>query len=172
MALPTSFGSFAVHRLSKDVLQKVKGIGSFRRHFRSAVSDAEPPQIPSPTLFENLNNENSPDGIPTVAQCAVHLKLLQTILVLHDKVIDSNTLDRSFGIKPKESRKDKHDKIREGDVDSSSEEQRAVKWDYFIFAAVVRFIQWWESLEVTEINDDNLPPLGRFSSSGIQLVHS
>lgn len=67
----------------------------------------EEPNIPAPELFQSLYDteilassaRNTVYCIPTVAQCAVHLELLQALHALRVRVMDSPALDHVLGAK-------------------------------------------------------------------------
>ena len=118
-------------------------------------------------------------NLPTVAQCAVHLELLEVIFALKHRVLSSNALDRTFALKPDQrsvyaSTLRRTDFFRVPRNRAKFAEHWKVKWEFFVQAAAARFEAWWDEkslqyhLQVEEekkqrtgyITDANLPPLG------------
>ncbi|KAI9765545.1 MAG: hypothetical protein M1839_005487 [Geoglossum umbratile] len=104
--------------------------------FRAAPTPSEQPVIPPEDLFASLSGTVRPsltesDDIPNTARCASHLELLEAFAVLKNKVINSNALDRTFGIK------------HERQNDPALPQRRQVKWTKFVKLAVVRFKLWF-----------------------------
>jgi len=118
--------------------------------------------------------------LPTAAQCAVHLELLEAIFALQHRVLASNALDRTFGLRP--DRKRVYSSalrrtvyVRDPRNDAAFAERRKVKWEFFVQAAAARFEAWWgEQCDSVPdwgqgrkhrtgcITHANLPPLGRY----------
>jgi hypothetical protein len=117
--------------------------------------------------------------LPTAAQCAVHLELLEAIFALQHRVLASNALDRTFGLRPDRMRVyssalRRAVYVRDARNDAAFAERRKVKWDFFVQAAAARFEAWWgekcdsvpDGGQGTKhrtgcIAHANLPPLGR-----------
>lgn len=106
--------------------------------------------IPSPSLFTTLNDAR-PDHFPTVAECAVHLELLQVFYTLRSNIIFSRALDKTFGTEAKprtvyrktwksRERKYVHEPVKLGDTTWDSRRQE--KWTTFLDYAAARFVTW------------------------------
>ena len=114
-------------------------------------------RIPSPACFDFTQtaseSNNRLASIPTLSECAVHLELLEAVLVLRTKVLNSKALDRLFGINVSPRR---------------SAQGPEEKWVRFVALAVIRFSLWWDSLSiilgkaknVKTLDTEHLPPLG------------
>ncbi len=122
---------------------------------------AHMPVIPKENLFGTLVDYDPGNPLPTVAQCAAHLELLEAFLVLKRKVIRSKKLDTIFGLDPK------------GQSATEFAKLRLVKWDQFITMAVIRFEAWWQFMpairnqegKVDSVIADTIPPIGRFTGT-------
>lgn len=116
--------------------------------------------IPSPTCFDFTqtasNDNNRLTSIPTLAECAVHLELLEAVLVLRARVLKSTALDRLFW------------RLQLYFPPVSE------KWRRFVALAVIRFSVWWDSLGIVlgegkgpvQLDSNSLPPLGETNSFG------
>lgn len=136
--------------------------------YRPAETPAEQPVIPKPEIFDSLDNPAANlAALPTIAECAVHLQLLEKFVVLKQKILTSNRLDRAFAITPKEKLVTRGGK-REVQADQTFKTRQAVKWPIFVRLAAARFLRWWrrcshvlhsqgDSLRMAEVS---LPPLG------------
>ena len=134
-----------------------------------AKTPGEQPVIPKPELFDALHHPTADlAALPTIAECAVHLQLLEKFVALKQKILTSNALDRALAIIPKDKLVAQGGK-RQRRADETFKAQQAVKWPIFVRIAAARFLRWWgtcspmlhaqdSSLRVTEIS---LPPLGR-----------
>ena len=133
-----------------------------------AKTPGEQPVIPKPEIFDALHLPTADlAALPTTAECAVHLQLLEKFVALKQKVLTSNDLDRALGIIPKDKLVVQGGK-RQRRADETFKAQQAVKWPIFVRIAAARFWKWWGScspmlhaqdnkLRVTETS---LPPLG------------
>jgi hypothetical protein len=87
------------------------------------------------TVFSSLDEEATGDvQLPSAAQCAAHLELLDAFVILKAKVM---RWGQSRGSDPETS------------------------WQMFVKLAVVRFTTWIRSVDPCEIKD-SLPPLGMY----------
>jgi hypothetical protein len=121
--------------------------------------------IPNPTIFDKLGQVKDIAALPSVAECAAHLQLLEAFLILKQKILTSNALDRAFSIIPQNKitvtyRRKKLEK------DATFGDRQLVKWPVFVQLAATRFLAWWENLaqpdeKTGQIMDRNLPPLGK-----------
>ncbi|QKX53956.1 uncharacterized protein TRUGW13939_01036 [Talaromyces rugulosus] len=120
------------------------------------------PLIPSPSLFSSLHSTTADSpwlvehGIPTVAHCATHLELLEVFFALRNKIINSEQLDNTFGVKvvAKIVYRRKYDSTTKGYVsrrttlrDDSIKFRRREKWSYYLSIAVERFKFWIEKAD-------------------------
>lgn len=135
-----------------------------------ALPNPNCPTIPNPQIFCGLTGlENSEsagsassitaikdttgDGtrslgvvLPTVAECAAHLELLECIVTLRAKVLSSTTLDRAFSIKSRLRTVTQ----RRGEFkldDSTFNQRRMQKWPVFLNMAAERFMIWVKTID-------------------------
>ena len=124
--------------------------------------------IPAAAIFDGLADDASvgvqpassrqiTEGtdIPSEAECAVHLELLEAFMVLKQAVVNSSVLDTYFGI------------ARQGKKDAGLAGKRESKWACFVGMAVGRFERWWDRVaERVELVELLLPPLGEYRFDG------
>jgi hypothetical protein len=119
------------------------------------VSADEQPVIPPTSIFEDLqrkgtkpqDNRKDEVQLPSVARCAVHLQLLESFLLLQERVLKSNALDHAFSIKPGISYTSASTSYRRvKQPDHTFPTRREKKWPIFVDLAVSRFLTWWGSL--------------------------
>ena len=187
MALTIGVDQQALHVSSKDAMSAISGVQPWCSSsstewraptFRTVRTKAEEPTIPASSLFRSLEDAKPggiTGGLPSVAQCAVHLELLQALHTLRVNVLRSTALDATFGIKPNLrtvtrgwGRNKRVVKLK----DDTLATRRKEKWPLFVELAVVRFQTWVklaDSLMATAAKMDNngatsqtmaLPPLG------------
>jgi hypothetical protein len=85
------------------------------------------------TVFLSLDQEGTGEvQLPSAAQCATHLELLDAFVILKARVM-------------------RWDESRSSNAESS--------WQMFVKLAVVRFTTWIHSVDPSEIRN-SLPPLG------------
>jgi hypothetical protein len=156
-------------------VEKKKEIAELRTAFPAAKTLEEQPFIPALEIFEALNNPTTEhDALLTTAECTVHLELLEAFMVLKQKLLTSNALDRAFSILPNDKLVTKG-RTRTREVDATFKTRRAVKWPIYIRLAATRFLRWWDLLDMImsaggnpfwdisrriEITERSLPPLG------------
>ncbi|CEL04866.1 hypothetical protein ASPCAL05990 [Aspergillus calidoustus] len=133
--------------------------------------------IPDLTLFDGLSPDDpGPKALPTLAECAVHLEMLEAFQTLRQEVIHSKKLDKAFGIEPKKTtvyrkvwngarrRKDRTytiDKHVLKDPDFAS--KRKNKWTYFLQISAVRFHTWIQVVNrCLKDHDANGAPIPRY----------
>ncbi|KAK3389153.1 hypothetical protein B0H63DRAFT_518397 [Podospora didyma] len=124
--------------------------------YPASKSTDDEPAIPTPDIFVSLvdkDNAKNEAQMPSIAECAVHLRMLEAFLVLKQKVATSNALDRAFGIAPKDTLTTIRGGKRCRKTDATFKERRKVKWNLFVRMAVWRFLGWWKGAVKT------LPPL-------------
>ncbi|KAJ3464326.1 hypothetical protein MRS44_009112 [Fusarium solani] len=135
--------------------------------------------IPDPAYFNGLDDRLK-DELPTAAQCAVHLELLEAFHALKIRIIECEALDGIFGIKAptKTIYRRKYMKTLNKYVNQEVtvkvegwEAKREKKWLRYLDFAADRFVTWAEVIDkeiaATEGNDDQkleirlpwLPPL-------------
>ena len=101
--------------------------------------------IPKPEVFDALDDlAADPAALPTTAECAVHLQLLEKFVALKQKILTSNALDRAFAIVPEDKLVTRGGK-RQPQADQTFKARQAVKWPIFVRIAVARFLRWWRT---------------------------
>lgn len=166
-----SQGRLSVQRLRSDLNRTAK-------RYRNYPSEGQTPLIPHPQLFKALSL--SPSDLPTEAECAVHLELLEAFHALWVKVSHCQALDQTFGIVPHKktvyrrtysSQKRAYFKKAVFVKDNTFPRRRKAKWNYFLELATGRFLKWitaiGQSLQVETEGVDSklpgrLPPLGKW----------
>jgi hypothetical protein len=180
MALTIGYNQQSLHSSSQRVMDAAKGSRTWPQStdwqapaFRTARTTREDPVIPAPSIFQSLADTKSKcdtgaNSTPSVAECAVHLKLLQVLRTLRARVLQSTDLDNAFNIKPIPryvTRRRRQVKAK----DHTFEMRRKEKWPMFIEHAVVRFEDWFERVDSMLASSENataasqvvpLPPLG------------
>jgi hypothetical protein len=142
-------------------------------------------QIPHPAVFSSLEpGHDNVTGLPTAAECAVHLELLEAFFALRHRVLLSVPLDKVFNTEPAhrvvhaKEWEGRHKVWREKVVkDRDYPKKRKARWEAdFLPLAVARFRVWTGALEGELTNDGgkgdvrnklmlpHLPPLGGFLS--------
>ncbi|KXJ92587.1 hypothetical protein Micbo1qcDRAFT_232335 [Microdochium bolleyi] len=126
-----------------------------------AIFDWNPPQHSAPLVSNNLQ-------LPTPAECATHLLLLQAFLDLRIKVLCSRKLDTALGIEPHERvvhvphNHPKHRGSSSDDVvrvqDPTFLRRREEKWNLFISLAAARFMAWARAVS-SDAGGFELPPI-------------
>ncbi|KAL2863377.1 uncharacterized protein BJX67DRAFT_363789 [Aspergillus lucknowensis] len=109
--------------------------------------------VPDPSLFNDLKNQ-SPNALPTISECAVHLEMLEVFHTLRQNVIHSPELDVAFNIqqKPRTVYRKKWDGAKyvaepKTLKDTGFGDRRKTKWTHFLSIAAVRFHDWIELVE-------------------------
>lgn len=191
MVLSSGYGQRQLHQCGRQAVlhEKTKASTSkSQKHttkthipaYRAAATAKINPKIPNPSIFdfESKRSVNDSTGLPTVAECATHLKLLQAFHYIYLKVSSSVTLDAVLGISPEPRTvfRRQYMGYRRGYVreavklrDDTFVERRKAKWRLYLSFAAARFIAWAEAVE-KERNGSmtskagllHLPPIGRF----------
>ena len=120
----------------------------------------EPPEMPAPDIFLPKSAlPPSEDYLPTQAQCAVHLELLECFHALKENVMGDEQVGRWLGLSS-ESRADAG-AVEPGEQQHQMglKERHEMKWQAFLELAVQRFEAWWQA-------DGILGPDNRRSSKG------
>lgn len=154
------------------------------------ISQAPGPAAPrsafssTPASQENSSsgNNNEPSRLlplPSVAECAVHLEMLEIFFSLRVRVIQSKPLDKTFGFeqKPRTVYRRKYDSKQRKYVnqphtikDSTWKTRRRDKWIVYLHVAVGRFMVWAKAADVdifaaaqdsSVIELPHLPPCGK-----------
>ncbi|KAE8376788.1 hypothetical protein BDV26DRAFT_282393 [Aspergillus bertholletiae] len=121
--------------------------------YQPALVLSEEPIIPDPQLFKPLSHQTSTNrrDLPTINECAVHLELLEVFHALKYKVQQSRDLDNTFGVEPNtrtvyrkrySSTLRKYESYTARVKDTTFEQRRKEKWEYFLELAVGRFTRW------------------------------
>ncbi|KAK3326734.1 hypothetical protein B0H66DRAFT_470726 [Apodospora peruviana] len=163
--------------ISKYPYGREKEIKDIQKLFPVSKSGTDAPTaaltIPDPGIFGALASDHKAETLPTIAECAIHLELLEALEILQQKVLTSNALDRAFGIVPKNKVQASWPRTRVVlKRDESFPERRKVKWPIYLRFAATRFLEWWKCLDqmliptsqggdgtVVDITEDSLPPL-------------
>lgn len=199
MVLSTGYGQQQLHEWSRKVVQHQQTIGLTSRSlgdtsnihlpaYGTAAIVKDNPKIPNPSLFSfgSENSENDNTGLPTVAECAVHLELLEAFHGIYLKVSRSTTLDTVLGIKPEPRTvyRRKYLGYRRGYTreaimvrDHTFPERQKSKWTSYLTVAAARFLTW---VDVVEKELDpliaskpgllHLPPIGRLNQDFQRVV--
>jgi hypothetical protein len=177
MALSTLVTTASLHRWSKQYIEHQEGI----RHsylttqpppFQKAFQREQNPKIPSPNLFsldagsQALSKSHS--SLPTVAECAVHLELLQAFQHFRIGIISSERLDRVLGIElnPRtvfRKVSNGYGQYEQQEIklqDLTFDERRKTKWLLLLSLAAARFLKWVEVIEKDPAESILLPPIG------------
>jgi hypothetical protein len=140
--------------------------------YKPAETPEEEPIIPASEIFQEKSDSSSGSEtrLPSISECAIHLELLETFLVLRERIIRSTDIDMSMEIAPKRETKTgvKSDTLTL--KDSTLGSRRREKWPKFVEFAVARFLEWRANLtrkhpqlpvrtDTTKPFDGPLPPL-------------
>ena len=142
--------------------------------FQKAAQAEQNPKIPSPSLFSFHDGDRPPSkphtALPSIAECAAHLELLQAFRHLRLQTISSEHLDKLLGIELNQRtvyRKVKkgyhhyeHQQVKLRDL--TFDERRETKWSLLLSLAAVRFLKWVEAIEKDQAEPVFLPPIGMF----------
>ena len=154
MSLCQSWNQRTLHEGSMQEMQTLKSQARCAKQVGSyavAKTDAEKPLIPSPSVFAGLSDakplqEPGAAALPTPAECAAHLALLQALRALRVRVLASTALDFIFDIRPhptKVARGANAKTLR----DDTFAQRRREKWPLFVDLAVARFKVWFDDVE-------------------------
>ncbi|CAP60953.1 uncharacterized protein PODANS_2_13530 [Podospora anserina S mat+] len=152
-----------LHNGSKAVLRTCIN-NTINPPYQSARNPEEEPVIPDTTVFEQ-DNASLPlahaERLPTVAECAIHLELLETLFHLRQQILQSGDIDKTMGTTPNRQTKTGYNGDTKTFKDDTLESRRQTKWPRFIEFAVVRFLDWRARLAKEGDKGDafTLPPL-------------
>ncbi|KAJ8130841.1 hypothetical protein O1611_g2791 [Lasiodiplodia mahajangana] len=156
MALSIDYNQTSLHRCSKEAFNRQLAQKDLQHTFKQARSSSDNPKIPDPGLFNfhiDASAEDRQRRLPTAAECATHLELLQAFRHIRTQIESSTRLDRVFGIKPEPRivyRKRRVYKGRKSSWvreevklrDNNFEKRREVKWPLYLKLAAARFLSW------------------------------
>ncbi|ERF76412.1 hypothetical protein EPUS_06970 [Endocarpon pusillum Z07020] len=151
MALLSDVGHQTLHQLSQASMTSIAK--HLPTRYKTAPTKAQEPLIPSPDTFGQLESPAPPATpapdpsplLPTVAECAVHLELLETFYVLRQRILKSETLDTVFDLKENPREVTRRDGTKLRLKDTTLWTRREQKWHKYLELAVVRFLAWWKS---------------------------
>jgi hypothetical protein len=170
----------SLHTCSKNSLanqETLQGSSSTPR-FKKAVVVTQNPEIPARTLFNFslpggiLQGNNTSTSLPSVAECAAHLELLQAFNSLRIRILASTELDEILDITviPRTvyrkiyTNGGRYTKTAVQLRDETFDQRRKVKWSLYLGLAASRFLRWVDAVE-DEPNmlkkSIGLPPIGR-----------
>lgn len=172
----------ALHQASQELNRKIDS-----SYYMSAPTVDQNPIIPNPSTFDNLDDLHHND-LPTPAQCAVHLELLEVFHALRIRVLDSKSLDKAFGLgtATKKVYRRRYVKALKKWVneemtlrDLEWEKNQDKKWTFYLGEAVQRFRVWAEEYDASLADDgqgeilmtdhSSPPPVGVYTIS-IHLI--
>ncbi|KAI1122936.1 hypothetical protein F5Y10DRAFT_252890 [Nemania abortiva] len=170
MALSIDYNQSLLHQCSKHAFTRQLAQSDQRHTFKRATSSSDNPKIPDPSLF-NFHSDSSVQvesrRLPTVAECAAHLELLQAFRHIRIQVQTSTKLDNALGIKPKTRIVYRKRRVYQGyksnwireEVklgDETFEKRRGSKWPLYLKLAAARFLSWIDFVE-DEFNQPSMP---------------
>lgn len=143
-----------LHKLGKNHIGHLRC--QYTSDYRLATTPEEEPIIPAQSIFDfdNLQhlsqqqqgNAENEYRLPTPAECAAHLELLEVFFVLKHHIIASQEIDDAMGIKPVRDIRTGRNGDTKALKDHSLWHRRQVKWTQFIAFAAVRFLAWRNAL--------------------------
>ncbi|KAM7183571.1 Protein of unknown function (DUF1399) domain containing protein [Naviculisporaceae sp. PSN 640] len=154
----------ALHRRGHDMLSGFRN-GKTPTPYKIETKDEKKPIIPELEVFRDdeppaTGRKPSHSGVlPNVAQCAIHLEFLETLFVLREKILRSDDIDKAMDIQLQRQRKTGFKGDTKELKDTTLETRRRAKWPKYIELAVIRFLDWQESLPKDAGPDIKLPPL-------------
>ena len=173
MVLSNDYGRHMLHTQSRQSIQLQKS-DTHSLKFDIATSVEGNPKIPDPSVFEfpSAVSVNNLTRLPVLAECAVHLELLEAFYHLRLRILSSTTLDKVLGIKPKPQKRHRRKRFGYEQVkirDPTFEKRRGDKWPFYLALAAARFQIWAGAIEreFGEIPIEcgkglQLPPIGEF----------
>lgn len=185
MSLTCNFNVVGLHSSAQKIAQSAGNVVSHNRPLPTgswSLPDSALPsreKIPSATLFKSLSESrqgtaSAPDPsqpqLPSIAECAVHLELLQAFYYLRRSVLESEELDAVWEVGPDTIQTSTGDQTY--DISSPAlAERRARKWPFFNRLAALRFLDWLKLADshlATTHSDPgaiDTPPLGEWQKS-------
>ncbi|KAI0437296.1 hypothetical protein F4803DRAFT_539297 [Xylaria telfairii] len=162
MALSVDFNQNLLHNCSKQSFNRQVTQGDQQVQFMKATSLSENPEIPDPALFNfSIDSgcvQEEARRLPSIAECAAHLELLQAFRYLRIEVLSSAKLDDAFGIKPENRTVYRKKRVYQGYKsswvrepvkirDDTYEKRREEKWPLYLRLAASRFLFWVAAVE-------------------------
>lgn len=182
MVLSSGYGQHWLHHWSKKAIQDQKE-GTPNIHipsFWTAATSEGNPKIPDPSLFDFASEDAEDDNtrLPTVAECAAHLELLEVFYHIRLKVLESTTMDAILGIKPEPQTVYRKTYLGDEQGHSQEEVMLRAKWPFYLALAATRFLRWAEVVEeeldgprASNDNSLHLPPIGRLSHDITKMTY-
>ncbi|KAJ2985486.1 hypothetical protein NUW58_g5505 [Xylaria curta] len=162
MALRVDFNNKNLHQCSRVELIQQLALKHLHGGFKKATSSSDNPKIPDPNLFnftaEPKDARKECGRLPSIAECAVHLELLQAFRYLRIEILSSMALSILFGINPEyrtvfrkrvkwegwtKSLVREEVKLR----DENFEKKREKVWPLYLKLAASRFLSWIAAVE-------------------------
>ncbi|KAI0549298.1 hypothetical protein F4679DRAFT_547456 [Xylaria curta] len=171
MALAIGFDQNILHHCSKQAFTRQVAQGSLQVQFMKATSLSDNPRIPDPSLFNfSVDSgcvQEEAKRLPSVAECAAHLELLQAFRYIRAQIFSSKELDDAFGIKPENRTVFRKRRVYQGSSsswvrepvklrDDTFEKRREEKWPLYLGLAASRFFYWIIAVE-EEFGQPNMP---------------
>ncbi|KAF5666356.1 hypothetical protein FHETE_6240 [Fusarium heterosporum] len=135
----------ALHQASREMNRTIR-----LTYYPSAGTIDENPVIPRPAIFDLVEDLHK-DNLPSPAQCAVHLELLEVFHALRIRVIDSKALDEVFNLGEATKKvyrrrfvKGLNKRVNEEITVRNAvwENNRDNKWTFYLGRAAKRFLEW------------------------------
>ncbi|KAI0866600.1 hypothetical protein F4860DRAFT_145898 [Xylaria cubensis] len=171
MALAIDFNQNILHHCSKQAFTRQVAQGGLQVQLTKAASLSDNPKIPDPSLFnfsvDSGYVQEEARRLPSVAECAAHLELLQAFRYIRAKILSSKELDDTFGIKPENRTVFRKKRVHHGSSsswvrepvklrDDTFEKRREEKWPLYLRLAASRFFHWITAVEA-EFSQQNAP---------------
>ncbi len=192
MSLSIDYNQNFLHQCSKQAFNYQLHYGHPQATFTKATSSSNNPKIPDPSLFEfsidykGVREESR--RLPSIAECAAHLELLQAFRHIRNEVHSSRRLDEVFGIKPQTRTVFRKRKVYERYSgiwvrepvklrDETFDERREEKWPLFLRLAASRFLSWIAAIEEESSRPNgpaqslHVPPIGTVKQRYLNHSH-
>ncbi|KAI1111527.1 hypothetical protein F5Y14DRAFT_424851 [Nemania sp. NC0429] len=162
MALSIDRNQNFLHQCSKQALNSQVFRSKLKLTSTEPVLPSDHPTIPDPSLFKfGVNPGDTREEsrrLPTIAECATHLELLQAFRHIRTEIESSSRLDHVFGIEQEprtvyrkrvvysgwtSSRVREPVKLK----DDSFKKRREEKWPLYLRIAASRFLSWVVAVE-------------------------
>ncbi|TRX99042.1 hypothetical protein FHL15_000384 [Xylaria flabelliformis] len=171
MALAIDFNQNILHNCSKQAFTRQIAQGGLQVQLTKAASLSDNPKIPDPSLFNfSVDSgcvQEEARRLPSVAECATHLELLQAFRYIRAQILSSKELDDAFGIKPENRTVFRKKRVHHGSSsswvrepvklrDDTFEKRREEKWPLYLRLAASRFFHWITAVEA-EFSQQNAP---------------
>ncbi|KAI0458625.1 hypothetical protein F5B21DRAFT_458843 [Xylaria acuta] len=162
MALSIDYNQNILHHCSKQAFTRQVAQSNPQVQFVKATSVPDNPKIPNPDLFnfsiDSRCVQKDAKRLPSIAECAAHLELLQAFRYIRIEVLSSKKLDDAFGIKPENRTVFRKHRVSQGYSsswvrepvklrDDTFEKRREEKWPLYLRLAASRFLYWIAAVE-------------------------